>query len=235
MTAPRTYAQWLVDLAPPRLQRRWGAGFLRVLGTAIDRTVAAAKAAVKARMVALAPADALPYLGRDRGIDRYYPDTDETYRARLLDPWTHWEFAGTPAGLLARLGEMGYLGPPYVRRWRDFGWLPRPFQAWWSAFQIRVPVSGHPYGGPWKYGDGSKWGEVVPGHMGAPPGVRTFGSSANHYDVAQVRKAVRKYKPTHEIGTHILFELTPVAKYGDGSKWGDPGFVYGGQYARWRL
>ena len=95
-------------LAPPWLLRPNGAAFLGALGDGLDALAGSAKEAVKARLPLLGPADALPQIGAERGINRGPNETVASYRARLVAAWDLWQYGGTPRGLLGALFVAGY-------------------------------------------------------------------------------------------------------------------------------
>lgn len=67
-------------------------------------------AAVQARLVELAPWDALTLLGTERTIARAPADTDAQYAARVRGAWDLWALGGTAHGVLRALFDFGYRG-----------------------------------------------------------------------------------------------------------------------------
>ena len=106
-----TYQQDQVEAAPPWLRGPYGAAWLAALGLLKDTVAGWSKEAVKARMPALAPSDALGRIGQERGIDRGIVETEAAYRARLQAAFTAWQWGGTAYGLLAALVASGYPTP----------------------------------------------------------------------------------------------------------------------------
>lgn len=103
-----TYHDDQIQSAPPWLQGPAGQAFLGPFGDAKDWLAAIAKQAVKGRMPNLCPADALPLIGQERGVDRGSADSDAAYRARLIAAWNSWLWAGTPYGMLQAFYAAGY-------------------------------------------------------------------------------------------------------------------------------
>jgi hypothetical protein len=96
------------ELAPGWLRDPWGAALLKARGAQKDWLADALKQGVKARMPGAAPLDALPLIGRERGITRGRTETVDSYRARLRGAWEAWRWAGTPYGMLLAFYWAGY-------------------------------------------------------------------------------------------------------------------------------
>jgi hypothetical protein len=220
-----SFKTWLTEhIAPVWLRRTWGNRWLTVMGEQADRTTDTAKEAVKAGAPDLSPSDALPYNGAARNIERYWADSDTTYRARLVDAWNVWEFSATSDCLEDRFVDEGF-GNISIVPWRDMTpYAPAPYENHWSAFWIWVDT--HPFTTGATWGGGATWGDTVPGHNGAPSGPRTWGSDATLYEVQAVRAAIRKWKPAAEVCAAIVFHSGGMywgrpGTWGDGAKWGD--------------
>lgn len=61
-----------------------------------------------ARFLSKAPPDAVTRIGGERQLEQGTTETLESFRARLLDAWTVWQFAGTAYGVLLALYYAGY-------------------------------------------------------------------------------------------------------------------------------
>jgi hypothetical protein len=219
----KTIEVWLRDelQAGTWLRGPYGRGLTGTLGAALDAVVDAQKQAVKVRHVATAPDDALDALGNDRLLERYPIESPATYRARLGGAWAAWEFGGTRQGVVAALAAAGITAT--VHAWREMAWPPHPYEAWWSAFW--VDVTAHPFASDGLWGDPGTWGDIVPGHNGAPAAPGVWGSDANVVEVAALRNAVRKWKSGHEICAAIRFYIgtdrwDATAPWAHGT-WGD--------------
>lgn len=221
------YRTWvLTKLAPPPFVGAWGAKLLGALADRVDSLATDAKSAAKQIDPSGCFSDALPYVGRTRFIERYFADTDTTYRARLGSAWSVWDAAGESAGIVARLQDQGFSAIT-LKPWRAYTTgAPSPYEAWWSAFWVWI--DSHPFttGAVWG-AVGLTWGDTVPGHSGAPSGPRTWGSDATSYEVAAVRASIRKWRPAAEICAAIVFH-DPVAWY-----WGRTGVVWGAVGLKW--
>lgn len=117
LTAPATLTEWLHSLPISWLtQRTNGYADSTAQGILYDGQVATLREAVKARMPGLAPADALPAVGNDRGLIRapYETESEDNFRERCRLAWDQWALAGTWAELLYQLYFTCNLGPGNV-------------------------------------------------------------------------------------------------------------------------
>lgn len=234
-----TYQTWVSEaLAPGFFRRKWGKRYMRTLGFMFDVVSDSAKYAVKARFPTMAPDDALGYIGDGRNIDKYRAESDASYRDAVVDARAHWEAAGTRSGPLGYSGTVGLtneikrLSPMYtnvfIAPWYQLVGTPSiggashaaiaalpqtaPYADWWSSFY--VIISPNPFTKR-HWGDaGLKWGQVVPSVIGNPDGVITWGSGANHHDVAELRRCIHKWKSAHEICPYVIFRA-PGADFFD--------------------
>jgi hypothetical protein len=103
-TQPTNLTQWLQNLPIPwAASNKVGHADATAQGTVYDQQVSLAKQAVLARYPDYAPADALPYLGKDRQLIQGYNESDDDFRIRCRTVWDQWELAGTWAELLFQL------------------------------------------------------------------------------------------------------------------------------------
>lgn len=103
------YREYQPSVAPPWLRGTNGTDWLESSGQLKDDELARLKEAVKARMPGSGTADALPYIGEERGgLERKIGESDADYRVRLADAWSVWPYAGTAYGLLLALDAIGY-------------------------------------------------------------------------------------------------------------------------------
>lgn len=115
------YRDWQPTLQPAGLRGPWGERWGSVLGVEKDVLLGLAKEAVTARLVDLAPGDALGQLGADRQIGREAGDTATSYRARLAGAWESWSWVGTRYGISLGVGLLG-AGYPAVIPYRELPW-----------------------------------------------------------------------------------------------------------------
>lgn len=208
----------LVDaISPPWLGAYWGERFMGVIAMTGDLVLEGMVRALKAPWLrqSTSPPDALPLVGSERSMPRYDANDDDTYRARLLDAWNTWLFAGTVEGT----GDQGMVGQYAAAGWlnvvirNNFQWdFENPKDtADWSRF---VVVLEQPNGlTTWTYGSGIAYG--------SEPDSPTYGSTATQGQITEVKSIARKWKTHHEINPYILVILS-------GEYYGDPDLVYGG-------
>lgn len=104
-----SYTQWMLSLPI-----RWltgnpvAAAYTQVFGTVTDNQCLRLNEAVKQGIVSVASDDALPYIAQERGLIQGPTETIDEFRARLLDVWRVWPFAGTAVGELLQLYYQGY-------------------------------------------------------------------------------------------------------------------------------
>jgi hypothetical protein len=203
----RTYAR---ELSPPVLQddaggERFVAG---AIGMTFDLLAAWAVAAVKAKLLTNPeqPTDALSLIGTERLSPRYAADTEETYRARLLDAPHRFAQAGSEQAMLAELAAAG-IAATFVYD-PDWSWDGDDY---WSRFWL--VVADHSWTGPRELGDGS-----------ILDGTWTLGSSATPEQVDTIRKIVRRWKPLEWICSHVIivFDETTWAAEQPNGTWEDP-------------
>jgi len=202
-----SFRQYMIELAPPWLRGRWGEAWNGTVGLAMDMVAEGAMQAVKARFIKQAPADALPYAGTDRQIERAPGESDETYRARLLQAFETWQLAGTNKGILAALAVIGY---PKAKIFESHDWFPTD-PRWWRFWLVIDPP--HAFTS-WKLGDGTKLG------------MKLLGLDAKDKTALDLlRRVVRKWKAAHTVCEKLIIVLFGKLlgtgwKVGDGTKLG---------------
>jgi hypothetical protein len=206
--AAMSFETWLTKhLAPKSLQGPWGTRFFTAIGQRADARVTWAKDAVKNSFPAQAADDALPWVGKARGIDRYFADTLATFRTRIVDAWAQWELAGTESRITSLLTSAGYTIASLVP-WREWTVAPDPYATHWSAFW--VVLTSHPFASDGIWSDAGTWGDTVSGHVlgsgTTPDGPGTWDSDATEYEVREFRAIVRKWKVSHEVCAAALFQ-----------------------------
>lgn len=91
------------ELSPAWLRRTWGERFTYAHGLALDGVLEWAFQGVKARFPSKAPEEALPLLGKDRGILRGFNEPAASYRRRLARWMTDRRRTGTPFAMLEQV------------------------------------------------------------------------------------------------------------------------------------
>ncbi len=164
---------------PPWLLREWGERLETLLGGLKGEAAELAKQAVKARMVELAPSDAVDDIGADHVIVRAPAETETAYRARVRAAWAAWEQAGREAGILALLSAAGCSSVTVVEDQDVAGALGH-----WARFYVWI-VEPHPFVAPLAIGSGITVG------TGWTIG---FGDRAVP---EYVRATVKRWRPSH--------------------------------------
>jgi len=210
-----TFKEWITQtLAPIWLRGVWGAKYLGVVGDAADRIATASKDAVKVRFVDISPDDALPYNGAARNIERYTADTNSTYRNRLLDPWSLFEFAGSGNGIITRLNDQGYENVSVYGWYQLQPYVEAQWANWYSAFWVYIdPPHGITTDGNWD--DPGTWDDVIPCTIaGGPDGVGAWDCNMTAATVLEIKHAIWKWKAAHEICANISILIA-------GDRWED--------------
>lgn len=204
-------------------------------GLVLDAMRTLVLTSLRARFPNVNQPDALPYLGRDRNLDRGPNESAESFVARLttaLDTFATW---GHPRELLNAL--LAYLSPdtPLVRTVTDLsiwdtissGTWSRAFESNWNWdgaskwFRAWVVLYQSSFAPTRTWGDGGTWGD----------GNGSWGTSATPSQVQAMRNLVAKWKPTNIVVKNVLlaFDPTlfdPTKSFGDPSlppgTWGRP-------------
>jgi hypothetical protein len=96
------------EISPPWLRREWGEKFTYAHGLALDGVLEWAIQGVKARFPSKAPEEALPLMGKDRGIIRGFQEPASSYRVRLARWMTDRRRAGNAFALLEQVRAYFY-------------------------------------------------------------------------------------------------------------------------------
>jgi len=113
------FRELVYNISPPWLRRHYGERFVGMtIGLMTDLISEGMAQALKAPWLLsdTSPPDALPSIGTERSMPRYYSDTDATYRDRLHKAWDAWQFAGNEEGTggLGMVGQYVAMGLPNV-------------------------------------------------------------------------------------------------------------------------
>ena len=175
--------EWLISKAPPRMiWNDWGQRFVVVIGSLLDMVADGQTSATRCRFVSDAPSDALPYMGRDRLLDRGPDEADESWRARLDAAWDSWLHAGSvnPLGMIGQFVAWGFTDGTDVPILLESQDVSVPSRAsYWSRFWVVVPPTCHSYT------------TTVP-----------------DTDAAVVRNMVRAFRPGNVICGAVIFVVT---------------------------
>lgn len=117
----RSFEEYQRALMPAGMAGPYGLAWATARGATKDALALEAKEAVKARLVDIAPPDALPRLGADRGIARAPGEGFDSWRARIAGAWESWSWLGTRYGIGYAVGLLG-LGTPALWSWHDLPW-----------------------------------------------------------------------------------------------------------------
>lgn len=207
---------------PPWFQARRLAGkvrafkFFYTIALMGDGLMQNAYEGLQAQYPSIAPPEALPLIGRDRGIVRGINETNAAYAARLLTWLSEWDGAGNPFTIMRQV--RAYLAPftPRIRIVNDSGtWYTLeadgttsivqtwPSSNWvWdgndAAHPTRFWIIIYSLSGPWSptgnWGDGNDWGDRV----------RTWGTTATPDQVLQLRAIVDAWKSAGDCCQNII-------------------------------
>jgi len=100
----------LHQIPPPSLCGPWGSKLLGITALMADASMHSLACAVRAPWLRskYSPDDALPLIGNERMMSAYPAETAATYRARLLDAWNAWGWAGDEASIEGQFEAAGY-------------------------------------------------------------------------------------------------------------------------------
>lgn len=146
------------------------------------------------------PDDVLPLVGAERGMPRYPGETAAQYRARLLDAWNAYRFAGSEGTIVQQFEHAGY---PGVEITFDAAALGPNGEAapYWSQFWVYFPfTSGHPV-----TGDGPTWNSFTWGDG------TLYGLDVTTGFYQLIHGIVRKWKPVRWICRGFIFELSDLS------------------------
>lgn len=216
---------------PKWLRARVSSRVLYVAGLILDALTDFSVAGIKARFPSTSQPDAIPYLARDRNLDRGPNEADAAIVSRITKAFDSWSTAGHPRELLTAL--VAYTSPnaPLVRTVTDLsvwdsltggvggtwartfgtaggagGWNWDGVTRWWRAWAAFYTPS---WTAPSNLGSGKKLGDG-----------RTLGSSAKRGEAQALRNIAAKWKPANVRVMNIMVAFT--------STWFDPTQPAGG-------
>lgn len=198
---------WLFAKLPKPARGPRAEPLVRVIAGHLDELVDRAKVAAKVDLPSEAPDDALPHVGRDRGIERMPGEAVETWRTRVEAAWQTWGFAATTRGVREPLVLFGLRGVMVVPN-RVWCWDERADL--WARF--RVYVTGYASSGELLSGAFMSGAYLGPGLSIVPLISGTFVSGASVSGtltpvatVEAVRELVRTWSPARDRCVAVTF------------------------------
>lgn len=207
--------------AIPWLDDATARGFVGAIGAEQDTALRELKDAVLMREPLLAPADALPYLGRDRLLLRAPVETDAEYAVRLDQAVDLWEVAGTGAGYVNVFVPYGFDATTVqaLSNHEVSGSWDGNTDAFSRVFVFLDSRSGYfESDGEWPEDVGDVWAEDD------SPAAATWDSSATLGDLAYIREQTIAWKGDGAYPTSIPVWLD-TTQMPDGY-WDSPGGVW---------
>ncbi len=162
------------------------------------------------------PDDALPLVAAERKLIRYPNDTALTWRDRLWRAWDIYRFAGSENAIEEQAAAAGF--PAEVRFYPDRKGPREEAAPYWSQFWLYFAPGDHPVTGTGQY-----WGEFTWG-VGHSWGVENYTDDFRR----TITYIVAKLKSVRWICRGFELDMGDL-EYGDGTKYGDAGKVYGAQ------
>jgi len=230
MTDFETSHELQVALQPTFLQRKWGSRWATAVGLTTSALCELAVDAAKCSIVRVAPADALPYIGEERGgIERTPSESTSDYRARLENAWNDWPKAGTDAGVIGALKVLGYTAA--IKR--DRQWVhdaSPPGTIWGRMWIILVDPPAWPIIESYadlvaKYPTYAAWAAARVG----------WGLEAPMDEIARITRVAKKWTSSHALVVNIIvIARGRVFGYPDAATYSDlPAGTYDSYCAYW--
>jgi len=133
-------------IAAPWQRDGWGQKWTTAVGIEADASAQAGRVALRAPWLGHedSPNDALIPAGAERRMPRYSVETDAEYRARLLNAWIAYRYAGSAQAITGQLEAFGFLDASVISAIE----LGEPAHSdWWSRFWVIIPIGAHSYSG----------------------------------------------------------------------------------------
>lgn len=230
------FRDWLPQIArAPWLQKTWLLRLLYAFAYHCDILAQCMVDGVKSRYPELAPSDALPVLGRERGVRRGFAETDAQYAARLVAWLKTRRIRGSPYALMDQLA--GYLtGYPCMIRVVNRGgcWYTRNADGTREYYRA-VPSN-------WGLGQRSDYFVIVyidagpwllQGEWDAPGFTwgmanMTWGTTATSEQIATMKAIIRDENPPHAKCRGLIFATDPTSfePTGSGAGYPDATWIY---------
>ena len=219
-----TFRDSILRAAPPWLQRAWASRLLYAMGIQFDALIDATVLALKLRFPQYALSDAIPQIGRERGIRRGFDEGATGYAARLVRWVDDRRIKGSPFALMSQL--IGYLtgyttnvrivnagGAWFGVNSNGVKWSYLGSWDWdgqtdlWSRYWVIIDVPYDSNLAPlWTidttWGDGTYWGDDP--NLG-------WGLNITLDQVASLQQIVKEWNAPHERAVNIIINFYPVA------------------------
>jgi hypothetical protein len=150
--------------------------------------------------------DSLNQSGSDAGLFRYRGESFASWSARVANPWPNYEQCSTDIQILRAINEWGNIVFPDTWSDADLVLVEGPN----ATFTIFMLEGQTPWQPPWRWGDGSRWGQ---------PKLMYGVTNAEPEDTDAIRRIVRKWKPARSKGQACIVI--------SGHVWGEPGLRWG--------
>ena len=230
-----TYQQYQRELLPPPLRGETGEVYAGDIGAQKDALVTLCKDAVYAGQLLdadglgrEAPDDALGRLGADADLEQGPVEGQDEYRARILGAWDLWGWAGTLYGYSLAFWRFKrpVRGARFVAhyQWPTIDWLTLSWSRFWPIIYTGALTVGRFIVGPWALvgGDASDFEVLVVGSGWTAGDGSTVGSTMTVEDIAEIRRALAKWKNARDRVPALLLAECDVV--------GTPGLIVGGFY-----
>jgi hypothetical protein len=225
MATKITLTEYLGLVTPAWLKGTWGQKWIDGLGGEVDDLVTWAKDGIKSKFPDIAPAGALMYISRDRGIERAIGEEDASFRTRLWRAWETWQWSGTTMGVYYGFESCGFT----LSTWITDPWFewPEDWQAtgtvWivgfnqmvgqapdddnttthWARFWVALDGYAEGYRETSEFiGDGSLIGE------GYAVGIDNVDDPTVADEIVRWSRVIRKWKGSHSTCPSIFLILS---------------------------
>jgi hypothetical protein len=155
--------------------------------------------AVKNRWPTVCADDALDEIGRTLDLERYFDETDATYRERLEGAFDAWAWAGTAKGIEDQLVALMHgldAAAADATVWEDWEGVFSPWTGgWYSRFLVTLR---------W-----SPWSTLVLDGDTSILDACTLGSTATEAEILTVKRVILKWKDAHSLPVRVVVILGP--------------------------
>lgn len=186
-----SYVEYVRSRTPPWLSGYWGQALVDALAVAMDAVVQATEDAISTRHFKRWTIDALEFEGEDKLMRKALGESVENYRTRLSRGHKYWSQAGTAAGLIRALADVGFTATLDEAGGTD-----------WYYFRVLITAFPADFlSGLWKWNDGTAYGPSV-----------TWGG-VSPYLGSMVREIIQQFKPCYAYNYEIRVTLPNSGGY----------------------